>query len=176
MKGEACGPVLPPESCQGALKSRHGKSNGSGGSTSHPTQGCVLGKAETGSHPTVRLCIPAVLGQRPGSPALIPRAVGLWFGALEETRSQAEAGPPRHPPVYSGKQMVKGDFLIFSPKRSFLLRKRMMEVSMKNLLLQMESKSMRDSCMRFCSPRWGKDSQTDRGTNRHGDREREEEN
>lgn len=24
---------------------------------------------------------------------------------------------------------------------------------MKNLLLQMESKSMRDSCMRFCSPR-----------------------
>lgn len=27
-----------------------------------------------------------------------------------------------------------------------------MEVSMKNLLLQMESKSMRDSCMRFCSP------------------------
>jgi hypothetical protein len=48
--------------------------------------------------------------------------------------------------------MVKGDFLIFSPKRSFLLRKRMMEVSMKNLLLQMESKSMRDSCMRFCSP------------------------
>lgn len=50
--------------------------------------------------------------------------------------------------------MVKGDFLIFSPKRSFLLRKRMMEVSMKNLLLQMESKSMRDSCMRFCSPRW----------------------
>lgn len=47
--------------------------------------------------------------------------------------------------------MVRGDFLIFSANRSFLLRKRMMEVSMKNLLLQMESKSMRDSCMRFCS-------------------------
>lgn len=70
--------------------------------------------------------------------------------------------------------MVKGDFLIFSPKRSFLLRKRMMEVSMKNLLLQMESKSMRDSCMRFCSPRGGKESRTDSGRDRHGDREREE--
>lgn len=61
------------------------------------------------------------------------------------------AARPRHVPVYSGKQMVRGDFLIFSANRSFLLRKRMMEVSMKNLLLQMESKSMRDSCMRFCS-------------------------
>lgn len=66
--------------------------------------------------------------------------------------------------------------MIFSPKRSFLLRKRMMEVSMKNLLLQMESKSMRDSCMRFCSPRWGKESRTDSGRDRHGDRKREEEN
>lgn len=52
--------------------------------------------------------------------------------------------------------MVRGDFLIFSPKRSFLWRKRMIEeVSMKNLLLQMESKSMRDLCMRFYSPRQG---------------------
>lgn len=76
--------------------------------------------------------------------------------------------------MYSGKQMVRGDFLIFSPKRSFLLRKRMMEVSMKNLLLQMESKSMRDSCMRFCSPRRGGERarQTARGTD--GDRERED--
>lgn len=57
--------------------------------------------------------------------------------------------------------MVKGDFLIFSPKRSFLLRKRMMEVSMKNLLLQMESKSMRDSCMRFCSRRREGERRTD---------------
>ena len=59
---------------------------------------------------------------------------------------------PAHPPpspMYSGKQMLRADFLIFSANRSFLLRKRMMEVSMKNLLLQMESKSMRDSCMRF---------------------------
>ncbi|TNN87459.1 hypothetical protein EYF80_002176 [Liparis tanakae] len=46
-------------------------------------------------------------------------------------------------PVYSGKQIVSGDFLILSPNRSFLLRKRMIEVSMKNLLLQMESKSMK---------------------------------
>ena len=53
-------------------------------------------------------------------------------------------------PVYSGKQMLSADFLIFSANRSFLLRKRMMEVSMKNLLLQIESNSIRDSCMRFC--------------------------
>lgn len=52
--------------------------------------------------------------------------------------------------MYSGKQMLSADFLIFSANRSFLLRKRMMEVSMKNLLLQMESNSIRDSCMRFC--------------------------
>lgn len=70
--------------------------------------------------------------------------------------------------------MVKGDFLIFSPKRSFLLRKRMMEVSMKNLLLQMESKSMRDSCMRFCSPGGeGREQDRDTHTQRQG---REEEN
>lgn len=63
--------------------------------------------------------------------------------------------------------MVKGDFLIFSPKRSFLLRKRMMEVSMKNLLLQMESKSMRDSCMRFC----GRRREGERDRQREGDTE-----
>lgn len=62
-----------------------------------------------------------------------------------------------HLPAYSGKQMVRGDFLIFSANRSFLLRKRMMEVSMKNLLLQMESKSMRDSCMRFCNREHGEE-------------------
>lgn len=48
---------------------------------------------------------------------------------------------------------------------------------MKNLLLQMESKSIRDSCMRFCSPRQGvRESKTDSERERHGDREREEEN
>lgn len=57
--------------------------------------------------------------------------------------------------MYSGKQIVRGDFLIFSAKRSFLLRKRMIDVSMKNLLLQMESKSIRDSCIRFCSEEAG---------------------
>ena len=42
-------------------------------------------------------------------------------------------------PEYSGKQIESGDFRIFSSKRSFLLRKRMMEVSPNHLLLQMES-------------------------------------
>lgn len=54
-------------------------------------------------------------------------------------------------PVYSGKQMVSGDFLIFSSKMSFLLRNRMMDVSVNHLLLQMLSKSFSDSCMRFCN-------------------------
>lgn len=31
----------------------------------------------------------------------------------------------------------------------------MIDVSMKNLLLQMESKSIRDSCIRFCSEEAG---------------------
>jgi len=52
-------------------------------------------------------------------------------------------------PEYSGKQKVRGDFLIFSSKRSFLLRKRMMDVSVNHLLLQMESNSLRLSCIRF---------------------------
>ena len=38
---------------------------------------------------------------------------------------------------------------IFSSKRSFLLRNRMMEVSVNHLLLQMESNSFMLSCMRF---------------------------
>ena len=37
--------------------------------------------------------------------------------------------------------MESGDFLIFSSKRSFLFRKRIMEVSTNHLLLQMESNS-----------------------------------
>ncbi len=55
-----------------------------------------------------------------------------------------------HSPAYSGKQMVRGDLRIFSSKRSFLLRKRMMDVSPNHLLLHIESKSFRLSCMRFC--------------------------
>lgn len=73
-------------------------------------------------------------------------------------------------PVYSGKQILKADFLIFSANRSFLLRKRMMEVSMKNLLLQMESNSIRDSCMRFCSGE--KRRKRERRTEAEGGRER----
>ena len=37
--------------------------------------------------------------------------------------------------------MVSGDLRIFSSNRSFLLRKRMIEVSTNHLLLQMESNS-----------------------------------
>ena len=44
-------------------------------------------------------------------------------------------------PEYSGKQIVRGEWWIFSSKRSFLLRKRMMEVSTNHLLLQIESNS-----------------------------------
>jgi len=53
--------------------------------------------------------------------------------------------------VYSEKQTVNGDFLIFSWKRSFLLRKRMMDVSVNHLLLQMESKRFMLSIIRFCT-------------------------
>ena len=52
-------------------------------------------------------------------------------------------------PAYSAKQMVSGDLRIFSSKRSFLLRKRMMEVSPNHLLLQIESNSFKLSCIRF---------------------------
>ena len=53
-------------------------------------------------------------------------------------------------PEYSGKQLVSGERLIFSSKRSFLLRKRMMDVSTNHLLLQIESNRRIDSIMRFC--------------------------
>jgi len=53
-------------------------------------------------------------------------------------------------PEYSGKQTVRCDFLIFSSNRSFLFRKRIMDVSVNHLLLQMESNSLRLSCIRFC--------------------------
>ena len=54
-------------------------------------------------------------------------------------------------PVYSGKHTVSDDFLIFSSNKSFLFRKRIIDVSVNHLLLQMESKSFRLSCMRFCN-------------------------
>merc|ERR1712001_291484 len=61
----------------------------------------------------------------------------------------AAASPYSWAPAYSGKQIVRADLRIFSSKRSFLLRKRMMEVSPNHLLLQMESNSFRLSCIRF---------------------------
>ena len=45
--------------------------------------------------------------------------------------------------------MVRGDLRIFSANKSFLLRKRMMLVSLNHLLLQMESNSFIDSIIRF---------------------------
>ena len=45
--------------------------------------------------------------------------------------------------------MVSGLWAIFSSNRSFLLRNRMMEVSVNHLLLQMESNSFMLSCIRF---------------------------
>lgn len=51
--------------------------------------------------------------------------------------------------MYSGKQIVSGDFLIFSSNMSFLFRKRMMDVSVNHLLLQMLSNSFMLSCIRF---------------------------
>ena len=58
-------------------------------------------------------------------------------------------------PEYSGKQMVRGDLRIFSSKRSFLLRKRMMEVSPNHLLLQIESNNFKLSCIRFWKSKFG---------------------
>ena len=50
---------------------------------------------------------------------------------------------------YDGKQTLRGDFLIFSSNKSFLLRKRMIDVSVNQRLLQIESNSFRLSCIRF---------------------------
>ena len=57
-------------------------------------------------------------------------------------------------PEYSGKQIESGDFRIFSSKRSFLLRKRMMEVSTNHLLLQMESNNFMLSFILKVTKRW----------------------
>ena len=46
--------------------------------------------------------------------------------------------------------MVSGDLTIFSANRSFLLRKRIIEVSSNHLLLQIESNSFILSIIRFC--------------------------
>lgn len=100
---------------------------------------------------------PCSAGKSFRTPVKFTSSTVLWELLLSNTRSkkkkkrpQKQSYPLPDSPVYSGKQMLSADFLIFSANRSFLLRKRMMEVSMKNLLLQMESNSIRDSCMRFC--------------------------
>jgi hypothetical protein len=53
--------------------------------------------------------------------------------------------------------MVSELCVIFSSNRSFLLRKRMMDVSVNHLLLQMLSNSFMLSCIRF----WGQDIEAD---------------
>ena len=55
-----------------------------------------------------------------------------------------------HSPVYCLNAIVRGDRRIFTSNRSFLLRKRIIDVSVNHLLLQMESNSFRLSCIRFC--------------------------
>lgn len=52
-------------------------------------------------------------------------------------------------PAYSGKHIVSGDFLIFSSNKSFLFKKRIIDVSVNHLLLQIESNSFKLSCIRF---------------------------
>ena len=52
-------------------------------------------------------------------------------------------------PVYSGKQIVNGLLRIFSSNKSFLFKNKIIEVSVNHLLLQMESNSFKDSCIRF---------------------------
>lgn len=66
------------------------------------------------------------------------------------SRRRGKAGTGLDSPSYSGKQMLRWTFLIFSSKRSFLLRKRMMEVAAKNLWLHILLNRCRDSCIRFC--------------------------
>ena len=46
--------------------------------------------------------------------------------------------------------MVSGDLTIFSANKSFLLRKRIIDVSSNHLLLQIESNSFILSIIRFC--------------------------
>jgi intergrase/recombinase len=59
-----------------------------------------------------------------------------------------------HVPAYSWKHIVKGDFLIFSSNKSFLLRKRIIDVSVNHLLLQIESNNFKLSCIRFWNQKY----------------------
>ena len=60
---------------------------------------------------------------------------------------------PQLLPLYSGKQMVRGDLTIFSLNRSFLFRNRIIEVVSNHRLLQIESNSFMLSFIRFCTAR-----------------------
>ena len=79
----------------------------------------------------------------------------LWLYSLvcvrpgREHRRQVSLHRSSYIPVYSGKQQFNGDFLIFSSNKSFLFKKRIMEVSVNHLLLQMESNSFMLSIIRF---------------------------
>ena len=77
------------------------------------------------------------------------RQGGVCLGNTERSRHKY-INIKNNVPGYSGKQMVRGDFPIFSSKRSFLFKKRIIEVSVNHLLLQMESNNFMDSCIRFC--------------------------
>lgn len=75
------------------------------------------------------------------------------LGMLVIVQCSAESGKSEciNPiPVYSGKHIVREDLEIFCSNKSFLLRNRMIEVSVNHLLLQIESNNFIDSCMRFC--------------------------
>ena len=75
--------------------------------------------------------------------------VRFGVAAVIQRLDRSLARSDGHSPAYSGKQRVSGDRRIFSSKRSFLLRNRMMEVSPNHLLLHIESNSLSDSCIRF---------------------------
>jgi len=57
-------------------------------------------------------------------------------------------------PLYSGKQMASGDVRILSANKSFLLRNRIMDVSMNQRLLQIESNNFMLSAIRFCQQKY----------------------
>lgn len=57
----------------------------------------------------------------------------------------------KNSPVYSGKQIVKGDRLILSSNKSFLFKNKIIDVSTNHFELQIESNNFIDSIMRFIS-------------------------
>lgn len=84
----------------------------------------------------------------PGCRPRPPRTPGRLRTEQINTLNQRHLG---NVPAYSGKHIVRGDFLIFSSNKSFLFKNRIMDVSVNHLLLQMESNSFKLSCIRFCN-------------------------